>query len=78
MFLALKESVNGGQSNNNVIPLTVSYDMGWSKRSTGRVYDSLSGHGFLVGCHTGKIIHMRVLCKNVAFVVHIVAQKIEP
>jgi len=28
---------------------TVSYDMGWSKRSTGKVYDSLSGHGFLIG-----------------------------
>jgi hypothetical protein len=23
--------------------------MGWQKRAGGRVYDSLSGHGFLIG-----------------------------
>ena len=26
------------------INLTISYDMGWQKRSGGRVYDLLSGH----------------------------------
>ena len=29
------------------IGISISYDMGWQKRSTGRIYDSLSGHGFL-------------------------------
>ena len=29
--------------------ITTSYDMGWQRRSTGRVYDSLSGHGYMVG-----------------------------
>ena len=38
--------------------------MGWSKRSTGKVYDSLSGHGYLVGARTGKVVRMGVLCKK--------------
>ena len=29
--------------------LDVAYDMGWQKRSGGCVYDSLSGHGFIIG-----------------------------
>ena len=29
--------------------LTVAYDMGWQKRSSGRKYDSLSGVGAVVG-----------------------------
>ena len=30
------------------IGITVLYDMGWSKRSTGKVYDSLSVHAFIM------------------------------
>ena len=45
------------------IPLAVSYDMGWQKRAGGRVYDSLSGHGFLIGCRSGKVIKFGVLKK---------------
>ena len=30
--------------------------MGWNKQSTGKVYDSLSGHGFVIGCLTRKVI----------------------
>ena len=30
------------------IGISISYDMGWQKRSTGRIYDSLSGHVFLL------------------------------
>jgi hypothetical protein len=48
------------------IPLTISYDMGWQRRACGRVYDSLSGHGFFVGCLTGKVIRVGVLQKNAA------------
>ena len=36
------------------IGIAVSYDMGWNKRSTSKVYDSLSGHGFIIGCLTKK------------------------
>ena len=42
------------------IGIAVSYDMGWQKMSTGRVYDSISGHGYLIGCRTGKILGMQV------------------
>ena len=40
--------------------LTVSMDMGWQKRSSGRRYDSASGHACLVGLHTRKPIMMSV------------------
>ena len=40
--------------------LTVSYDMGWQRRSGGRVYDSISGHGFLIGCRSKKVINFGI------------------
>ena len=46
------------------IGIAVSYDMGWQKSSTGRVYDSLSGHGYLIGCRTRNVIAMGVLKKK--------------
>ena len=39
------------------------YDMGWQKKSSGKRYDSLSGHGFLVGLLTNQIIGMKVYSK---------------
>ena len=36
--------------------LTVSYDMGWNKRSTVTRYDSVSGHGIILGARTKKLI----------------------
>jgi len=38
-------------------------DMGWQKRSSGRKYDSLSGHEFIVGTETRKPIAMCVKSK---------------
>ena len=38
--------------------------MGWQKRSTGKLYDSMSGHGFIFGCRTGNIIGFRVKSKS--------------
>ena len=38
--------------------------MGWQKRAGGRVYDSLSGHGFFIGQKTGKCISYGVLKKK--------------
>ena len=35
--------------------------MGWQTRATGRMYGSLSGHGYMIGC---KVISMEVLCKK--------------
>ena len=48
------------------VGIAVSYDMGWNKRSTGRIYDSLSGHGFIIGCRTGKVIGYGVSKKKCA------------
>lgn len=40
-----------------LIGLQVSYDMGWQKRGT-------SGHGFLIGYNTDKIIHLAIMNKR--------------
>jgi len=45
-------------------PLTCSFDMGWQKYAAGRIYNSPSGHAFLVGTLTGKIICHTVYCKE--------------
>ena len=52
------------QDNNKQIGLTILYDMGWNKRSSGNRYDSISGHGFFVGSKTKKIICSRVASKK--------------
>ena len=46
------------------IPLTVMYDMGWNKRSSGNKYDSISGHGFLVGGNSKKVLNYRCMSKR--------------
>ena len=53
----------------NTLGLTVSYDMGWQKRSTGGRYDSMSGHGFIIGCRSKKIIGVDVRGKNTVNVI---------
>jgi len=40
--------------------------MGWQKKSSGRRYDSKSGHAFLIGLNTQKIIGVAVYCKSCA------------
>ena len=40
------------------LDISVSFDMGWKKRLTGRLYESISGHGYLIGCRTKNIIAM--------------------
>ena len=46
------------------VPLTVSYDMGWNKRSSGHMYDSVSGHGFILGGLTQKVLHHQCMSKQ--------------
>ena len=43
--------------------LTASFDMGWQKRSSGRRYDSHSGHAALIGKYTRKPIAVSLLSK---------------
>ena len=46
------------------IGITVSYDMGWNKRSSGKTYDSLSGHALMIGALSKKIVSARVVNKE--------------
>jgi len=43
--------------------LTVSYDAGWSKRGSGRSYDSNTGHGALIGNNSKKCLDFSVRTK---------------
>ena len=48
---------------NNKVKLTVIYDMGWQKRSSGRRYDSSSGHAFIIGARIKGINEMVLYLK---------------
>jgi len=43
-----------------ILGIAISFDMGWQKSSTGKLYNSLSGHAYEIGCRTGKIIGLSV------------------
>ena len=51
------------EKNNNKVKLTVTYDMGWQKRSSGRRYDSSSGHAFIIGARSKGTIVMVLYSK---------------
>ena len=38
--------------------------MGWNKRSSGHMYDSVSGHGFILGGLTQKVLHHKCMSKQ--------------
>ena len=38
------------------VKLTVIYDMGWQKRSSGRIYESSSGHAFIIGRRSKGVV----------------------
>ena len=48
------------------IGIAITYDMGWQKRATGRIYDSLSGHGFFIGALTRDIVQYGLKKKRCA------------
>ena len=50
----------------SILGIAISFDMGWQKRSTGKLYDSLSGHAYAIGCRTSEIIGLSVKCKKCA------------
>ena len=58
-YLTKKEK----NEDNNLRGFANTYDMGWNKRSSGNKYDSLSGHGLLIGCRSGKVIGALVTSK---------------
>lgn len=46
------------------IGISITYDMGWQKRATGRIYDSLSGHGYFIGCLSKNIVRYGLMKKK--------------
>ena len=46
------------------IGISITYDMGWQKRATGRIYDSLSGHGFFIGWLAKNIEQYSIMKKK--------------
>ena len=67
----IKEYISNFESNSGFIPdkikkvgIIMSYDMGWQKRSTGCIYNSLSGYGYLIECVSGKVVSFGVRCKK--------------
>ena len=51
------------EKNMNKVKLTVTYDMGWQKRSSDRRYDSSSGHAFIIGVRIKGIVGMVLYSK---------------
>ena len=46
------------------VKLTVSFDYGWWRAASRRLYNSKCGHGFIVGQYTGKIVGCVIFSKN--------------
>ncbi len=58
--------------------IAVSFDMGWNTRSSGNMYNSLSGQAVMYGCHTGQPIAWRVIAKQCNVCQKATNQKISP
>ena len=56
--------INKPASEQERIGLVVSYDMGWQKQASGNSYSSKSGHAFVVGMQTRRIIDCVVFSTN--------------
>ena len=54
----------GGKIETGQMKLTVSFHMGWNKRSSDNMYEYLSGHAFFIGCLSQKIIIAIVITKQ--------------
>jgi len=66
---SVETSANGHKNilalvNKYLHPLTVCYDMGWQRRSSGTAYNSMSGHAFLVGANSNSILKRVVYSKS--------------
>ena len=56
-------SLSDKGKNNNKVRLTMTYDIGWQKISSGRRYGSSSGHAFIMGARIKGIIGMVLYSK---------------
>lgn len=59
-----KQANTSDPAQGSKVKLTVKYDMGWQKRSSGRKYDSKSGVGTMIGEKSGKIVGCDVRIKG--------------
>ena len=57
------EAYKKGELSPSQVSIVAMYDMGWNKRSSGNKYDSISGHGFLLGGNSKKIINYKCMSK---------------
>ena len=61
---SLLEQFKSNALDKEKVPLTICYDMGWNKRSSGTRYDSVSGHGIMIGGYTKKVIGFKSMSKE--------------
>ena len=54
--IGLEKKLVGNENGNNIVEITAGYDMGWQRRSSGRSYNSKSGHGALIGEVGGLVL----------------------
>ncbi|XP_011876984.1 PREDICTED: uncharacterized protein LOC105567056, partial [Vollenhovia emeryi] len=52
----LEKLFETNNNNDNIVRVFAAYDMGWSRRSNGRQYDSLNGYGSLIGKESGLVL----------------------
>eukprot|EP00978_Attheya_sp_CCMP212_P046672 scaffold404577_cov71-Attheya_sp.AAC.1 len=62
--ISYKEWMAKPKSEREVVRLAAGLDMGWQKRSSGRTYDSLSGHCLAIGGENNEVIGVYVACKH--------------
>ena len=55
----IENNLNFDKTLGNIVNIIVSYDMGWSRRGSGRSYDSLNGYGAIIGFLSGKFLDFR-------------------
>ena len=53
-----------GELDASHVKITISYDMGWNKRSSGNRYDSISGHGVAIGSLTKKVVAIKTYSRS--------------
>ena len=55
--------ISDKERNKKKVKITVTYDMVWQKISSGRIYESSSGHAFIVGGRSRGVIGMVLYSK---------------
>ncbi|XP_034944360.1 uncharacterized protein [Chelonus insularis] len=59
--VSAEQERRGAISDDNVVRIAASFDMGWPTKGSGKSYDSLSGTGELIGYFTNTVLSIVVL-----------------